>query len=154
VYVKLYNQILDSSLAEDRRLRHFFTDLLLCADQDGNVTMTLDAISRKTRAAIEEVEWGLAELQKPDAMSFHQECEGRRVIPLEGCGYGWKIVNYELYRDFKTAKELRKATAERVKRYRENRKVVKPSGNGLYKEAEVIRREKEGDVDGSGTSVI
>src|SRR5579872_6156408 len=111
MYVKLFNQILDSSIANNRKLRHFFIDLLLCSDPDGNVIMTKDAIAHRTRATMDEVEWGLAELMKPEAGSLSQNDDGRRIVPLEGHGYGWKIVNYATYRDFKTAKQMRDATA-------------------------------------------
>lgn len=125
VYVKLFNQILDSSLAENRKLRHFFIDLLLCSDPEGNVIMTPEAISRRTKAPVDEVEWGLKELQKPDRGSLSETENGRRIVALGGHGYGWKIVNYEAYRDLKTAKEMRDKTAERVRKYREKRKELK-----------------------------
>ncbi len=137
MYVKLFNKILDSSIAEDRKLRHFFTDLLLCADADGNVVMTNEAISRRTKAPIEEIEWGLKELSSPDPTGgFTLEHDGRRIVPLEGHGYGWKIINFELYRDIKSAEQLRRSTAERVKRYRERKKLKRRTpqpGEGLVR---------------------
>lgn len=120
MYVKLYNQILDSSLADNRKLRHFFTDLLLCSDPDGNVIMTKEAIRNRIRATLEEVEWGIEELMKPDAVSLTPDHDGRRIIPLEGHGYGWKIINYSIYRDYKSAQQMREASAERVRKWREN----------------------------------
>ena len=122
MYVKLFNQILDSSLADNRKLRHFFTDLLLCSDADGNVIMTKTAIASRIRASMEEVEWGLAELQKPDPVSNTPDHEGRRIIPLEGHGYGWKILNYEFYRDMKSERQRRDETAARVRKHREKKK--------------------------------
>lgn len=131
MYVKLFNRILDSSIADNRRLRHFFTDMLLCADPDGNVVMTKKALANRIRATDEEVEWGLAELMKPDPESLTTDEDGRRVIPLDGHGYGWKIVNYSMYRDYRTSVELRKATAERVRKHREKKKSSKPPPGGL-----------------------
>jgi hypothetical protein len=122
MYVKLFNQILDSSIAKNPKLRHFFIDLLLCSDPDGNVIMTKDAIAQRIRCSIEEVEWGIKELEKPEDGSLSLTEGGRRIIPLEGHGYGWKVVNYTLYRDYKTAKQMRDATAERVRRCREKKK--------------------------------
>lgn len=118
MYVKIFTQILDSSLAENRRLRHFFIDLLLCSDADGNVMMTNTAIARRISADMEEVEWGLEGLQKPDPLSGTPDYDGKRIIPLEGHGYGWKIVNYERYRDIKSDEQKRRETAERVRRWR------------------------------------
>lgn len=152
MYVKLFNRILDSSLAADRRLRHFFTDLMLCADPDGNVTLTAEAIVRRTKAPLEEVEWGLKELQKPDQGSFHKEHEGRRIIPLDGHGYGWKIVSFEQYRDLKNSKEMRAATAARVAKFREKKRKrgqIQP-GEGLLTDtadsgeiADMVNREMD-----------
>ncbi|MFA6240403.1 MAG: hypothetical protein WC655_05720 [Candidatus Hydrogenedentales bacterium] len=127
MYVKIHNQILDGSLANDRKLRHFFMDVLLCSDPDGNVMMTREAISLRIRAPMEEVDWGLAELQKPDGESLSPTHEGRRIIRLEGHGYGWKIVNYEYYRDLKSERQRREDTAERVRRFRE-RKALAAAG--------------------------
>lgn len=122
MYVKLYSRILDSSLADNRGLRHFFTDLLLCADPDGNVIMTKTALANRIRATLKEVEWGLDELMKSDPESLTPNESGRRIVPLEGHGYGWKIVNYQLYRDYRSAADMRKATADRVRKYREKKK--------------------------------
>ena len=146
MYVKIFSQILDSSLADNPKLRHFFMDLLLLSDPDGNLIMTPRAISNRIRMTFSEVEWGLGELQKPDKKSLSLAHEGRRLIPLEGHGYGWHIVNYQLYRDYKTAKEMREATAERVRRWRENRAKKYPvGGTPLPGEAEYVEAVKAGD---------
>lgn len=119
MFVKLFSQILDSSIADNRKLRHFFTDLLLCADADGCVMMTDAAISRRTGAPMDEVEWGLAELSKPDPRSKTPDHEGRRIERVEGHGYGWKILNYEMYRSLRDAEQMRAAGRERSRRHRE-----------------------------------
>lgn len=144
MYVKVFNHILDSSIADNRKLRHFFIDLLLCSDPDGNVMMTNEAISRRTRADMEEVEWGLAELAKPDPKSNHTEHQGKRIIRLEGHGYGWKIVNYALYRDFKSAEQMRRESADRVRKHRA-KKIT--SGKPLKGEPAAMRALKEGNLD-------
>ena len=118
MFVKVHQSILDSTLAEDRRLRHFFMDLLLCADPDGNVTITKDAIRRRINAPAEEVEWGIAELMKPDPESHTPDFEGRRIIPIPGMTYGWHIVNYQLYRGLRSLDEVREKTRLRVQAFR------------------------------------
>ena len=119
MFVKLFTQILDSSIADNRKLRHFFTDLLLCADADGCVMMTDAAISRRTGAPMEEVEWGLAELSKPDPRSKTPDYDGRRIERVDGHGYGWKILNYEMYRSLRDAEQMRATNRERQRRHRE-----------------------------------
>ncbi len=122
MFVKLFTQILDSSIADNRRLRHFFTDLLLCSDAKGFVMMTPTAIARRIGTTVEEVEWGLSELEKPDPHSKTPDYEGRRIMRLDGVGYGWLIINYESYRALKDGDQMREATKQRVKRFREKAK--------------------------------
>ncbi len=119
MFIKLFTQILDSSIADNRPLRHFFTDLLLCANGDGNVVMTDAAIARRIGATVAEVQEGLAELQKPDPFSKTPDFEGRRIIPLDGTGYGWHIINFETYRAMRDADQLRAVTRARVQKHRE-----------------------------------
>ncbi len=143
MYVKLFSHMLDSSIANNRKLRHFFTDLLLCADPDGNVMMTKESIAARIRTSLSEVEWGIKELLKPDPTSNHPEMEGRRIIALEGHGYGWQIVNYKLYRDMKSAAQMRLESAERVRKHRKNKRILvsrPPTAN----EAEYLAAEKRG----------
>jgi hypothetical protein len=153
MYVKIFSRILDSSIADDPKLRHFFMDLLLLSDPEGNVIMTPSAIANRTRAELREVEWGLKELQKPEAVSLSPAEEGRRIVPLEGHGYGWRIVNYQQYRDYKTAKEMREASAERVRRWREkhgksNPNKRHPTNGALTGEAAALAAERHGHTKG------
>jgi len=119
MFIKLFTHILDSSIADNRPLRHFFTDLLLCADAKGFVMMTESAIARRVGCTLEEAKWGLAELMKPDPMSKTPDNAGARIERLDGMGYGWRITNYEAYRAVKDADQMREATKERVRRFRE-----------------------------------
>ena len=151
MYVKLFTQILDSSIADNRKLRHFFTDLLLCSDSKGFVIMTESAIARRIGATLDEVSWGLSELQKADACSKTMDANGARIERLEGVGYGWRIINFEHYRALKDADQLRDATRERVRRHRANKKagnadVTKCNGGNANTEAEA-EAEAEADTD-------
>lgn len=163
MYVKIFNQILDSSLAENRPLRHFFMDLLLCADMDGNVIMTKKAIAKRIGADLKEVEWGIKELMKPDPESRTTDMKGKRIIDLDGHGYGWTIVNFKEYRDLRSATELRERTAERVRRYRERLKEKaakksnpmkkKQTSGPLIGEMEYVRKYEAGYVDKTGLPI-
>jgi hypothetical protein len=153
MFVKLFSQILDSSIADDRRLRHFFTDLLLCADAEGFVMMTEPAIARRIGATLEEVTWGIGELSKPDPRSKTPDHEGRRIERVDGSGYGWHILNYEHYRALKDATQMRESTKLRVRRHRAAKKAdvtlcnteVTPcnASNAMQKEKEKERQNAE-----------
>jgi hypothetical protein len=119
MFIKLFTQILDSSIADNRPLRHFFTDLMLCADCRGYVIMTESAIARRIGCTVEEVEWGIAELMKPDPRSKTPDADGARIERLDGQGYGWRVLNYESYRAMRDADQMREATKKRVRKFRE-----------------------------------
>lgn len=142
MFVKLFSQILDSSIADNRKLRHFFTDLLLCADASGNVMMTETAIARRIGATVEEVEWGLKELSSPDPRSKTPDYEGRRIERLDGHGYGWKILNYEMYRAMRDAEQLREATRLRVQRHRAKKSSCN-TGNAPCNASNAMQKEEE-----------
>jgi len=83
---------------------------------------------------MEEVEWGLAELAKPDPLSKTPDFEGRRIARVEGHGYGWKILNYEHYRSMRDAEQMRAAGRERSRRHRERHDPKRNGCNAMQKE--------------------
>ena len=98
VYAKIFEQILDSSIADDWKVRHVFIDLLILADREGVVDMTLSAIARRTGLPLEMVTEAIAILERPDPVSRSEKEDGRRIVPIdEGRGWGWKIVNFREY---------------------------------------------------------
>ena len=64
MYVKVFSQIFDSSIASDYRLRHFFMDMLVLSESDGVVDMTQEAIAARTRMPLAEVVDFLDQLQQ------------------------------------------------------------------------------------------
>lgn len=108
MFVKIFEQILDSSIAEKYELRHFFEDMLKLSDVTGAVDMTAEAIARRINLPLEKVVPMLAELGRPDPKSRTQKHEGRRVVPLDSHrDWGWLIVNYEHYRSIRDQSDRR-----------------------------------------------
>lgn len=110
MYAKVFAQIYDGTLCTRGPWQSLvtFQQLLVLADQDGNVDMTASAISRRTTIPLEIIELGIAELLKPDPESRTPTEEGRRILPLcEGRSWGWSIVNYKHYRALKREEERR-----------------------------------------------
>ena len=100
MYAKVFEQIFDSSIAEDYLMRLVFEDLLVLADQNGVVDKTHEAIARRTNVPLEIVKREIAELEKPDPKSRTPIYEGRRIVRLdEHKDWGWVIVNYQLPRN-------------------------------------------------------
>lgn len=139
MYAKVFQQIFDSSIADDHRLRHFFMDLLVLADSDGVVDMTPSAIAARTRIPLEEVVAHLKRLEEPDTESRTPDENGRRIERLdEHRSWGWHIINYHKFREIASEEQRKSKTRERVRKFREKRScnapvtqcnAVKRSGN-------------------------
>lgn len=85
-----------------------FQQLLILADQDGNVDMTLEAISRRTTIPLNILQHGITPLLEPDPQSRTSDAQGRRIIALvDGRDWGWHIINYDHYRKMKREEDRR-----------------------------------------------
>lgn len=120
MFGKIFEQIYDSSIAEDWTLRVVFQDFIVLSDIDGIVNRTPEAISRRTNVPLEIVQKAIAKLEAPDPMSQSPEYEGRRLLRLdEHRPWGWQIVNYKRYRDIASDEQRREKTKERTRKWRE-----------------------------------
>ena len=120
-YAKIFQRIFDSSLADDYRVRHLFMDLLLLADSEGRIDMTVTAIARRTGIPSEEIQRFIDLLSQPDPESTSTAEGGRRLVPLERKRrWGWRIVNYTKYREITASEMMRMGDAERKRLYRMN----------------------------------
>lgn len=110
MYAKIFSQMYDGTLATDGPWQALvaFQQLLILADQDGVVDMTIPAIVRRTTIPREIIEAGIAALMLPDPESRTPTEEGKRIVPLsEGRAWGWRIVNYAKYRQIKRETDRR-----------------------------------------------
>ena len=110
MYAKIFAQIYDGTLCTNHPWEALvtFQQFLILADQEGTVDMTARAISRRTGIPIEIIDKGIAELLLPDPESRTQDEEGRRLVPLvEGRDWGWRVVNYTIYRSLKREDDRR-----------------------------------------------
>lgn len=102
MYAKLFEQIYDSSIADNWRTRVVFQDMLILADSDGVVDRTAEAIAARTRVPIKMVRVAIKELESPDPRSRTPDAQGKRLLRIDpNRDWGWKIVNYERYRAMK-----------------------------------------------------
>lgn len=125
MYVKVFAQILDSSIADDHLTRWVFEDLLKLADQDGVVDMTLGAISRRTNVPVDIVTKGVEKLMEPDPTSRSLDEQGRRIVPIDpNRPWGWQIVNYLHYRNIRDGEERKAYFRERKRVQRSQSKNV------------------------------
>jgi hypothetical protein len=102
--------------------RHIFMDLLVLADEDGVVDKTPEAIARNTNVPLDVVLYGLSALSRPDPKSRTKTEAGRRIVLIdEGRDWGWRIVNYDLYRCMRDeeARRIANRSYKREQRERE-----------------------------------
>lgn len=120
MFAKVFEQIFDSSIAEDYHVRLVFEDLLTLADIDGVVDKTPEALARRTNVPLDIIKKAITVLESPDPRSRRKENEGRRIIRLDDHrDWGWLIVNYDYYRNLASEEQRRAKTRERVNKYRE-----------------------------------
>jgi hypothetical protein len=98
MYAKIFSQIYDSSIAENYHTRLVFMDLLVLADLDGVVDMTVEAIARRTNVPLKVLMSALSALEAPDPCSRSENERGARIVRLdEHRDWGWRIVNFKAY---------------------------------------------------------
>ena len=113
-YTAIFDQILDSSLADQWQARVLFQDLLLLADSEGIVDITVNAVQRRTNLPMEVVNQGLEALLEPDPMSRSSDEEGRRLVLLDPeRSWGWRIVNHEKYEQLRRQIDKRERDRKR-----------------------------------------
>jgi hypothetical protein len=102
-------------------------DLLVLADRDGVIDMTMDAIARRTNVPITIIDHAISVLMQSDTSSRSDLEEGRRLVLLDSHrDWGWQIVNYDHYRRIRD-EEARKAYFRDYKReYRQKHKENSP----------------------------
>lgn len=110
MYAKVFTQIYDGTLCTKGPWEALvtFQQLLVLADLEGNVDMTAPAISRRTTIPLNIITKGINALLQPDPESRTPDEEGRRILPLsEDRNWGWRIVNYNRYRELKKEEDRR-----------------------------------------------
>lgn len=114
MYGKIFEQMYDSSIAEDWQVMVVFQQLIVLADPEGVVDRTPSAISRRTNIPQDIIERAIDSLSQPDPSSRSDDEGGRRVVLLdEHRNWGWRIVNHKYYRDLASAAEKRAADRDR-----------------------------------------
>jgi hypothetical protein len=150
MFAKVFEQIYDSSIAEDYLVRLVFEDFLVLADLDGVVDMTHEAIARRTNVPIEIVRSAIAKLSMPDPRSRSPKEEGRRLVLLDDHrDWGWQIVNYEDYRNIRDEEGRRTYMREYMRNRR--KQAVNPVNSGKPQLAKGEEEEEEENIVGDFT---
>lgn len=146
-FAKIYQSIYDGSLREDWQALVTFQQLLILADPEGNVDMTIRAIHHRTGIPERVLTQGIKVLTMPDSRSRTPTDDGRRLALLDAHrDWGWRIINYTFYRA-----QPDPTNAERKKRWRQgllNQKGRSPPGGEL--EGNAYRRVPSASSSASG----
>jgi hypothetical protein len=123
-----------------------FMVLLSLCDADGVIDMTPEAVAGTTGWPIEFIKQGLEELAKPDARSRTPDQDGRRIILLDDHrDWGWRITNYQLYRQQMRSLERREYLRE-AKRKERARSTAVNTSTGVNRVQPIAEADSRGRV--------
>ncbi len=121
-YVKLFGSILDSTVWDTPPpIKVVWITMLAMADRDGIVEASVPGLAKRAGVERGECERALALFSAPDPDSRSRDFEGRRIEAIDG---GWRLLNYDKYRERASADAAREQSAARQQRFRDRRKAA------------------------------
>lgn len=119
-YTKLFNTIVTSTVwRESDPVRIVWITMLALADRDGVVEASVPGLADTSHVSLDNCITALQVLSGPDEWSRTKDHDGRRITPIDG---GWKLLNYEKYREKMDADDQREKARVRKQRQRERQK--------------------------------
>jgi len=123
MYGKIFNTLFTGSMRGKGDLQLVFMYLISNATADGICDFTPQCISDATGKPLDLIHACIEELQTPDEMSRTRTDNGRRIALLDdGRTWGWRIINYDMYRKIGSGDDLRTAERLRKREYRDKKK--------------------------------
>jgi hypothetical protein len=118
-FTKLFGSILTSTIwQESPATCKVWITLLAMANADGEIQASVPGLAHVAQVSLNQTEAALAKFLAPDKYSSTPDFEGRRIEVIAG---GWRLLNYEKYRE-KLSEEDRKEKARlRQQRHRERK---------------------------------
>ena len=148
MYVKIFRQIYDSTVADDYDVCCVFIHMLNLADARGVIDMTPASISRITGCPMETLMRAIDKLQSVDKYSRSNAHGGRRIVLLDDHrDWGWFIVNYTKYRAIRDEDHKR----EYMRNYMRSRR---DSGKHLSSDVSSVKHPLATDVKRMLASVV
>lgn len=115
-WTPLYQQIIGSSIWEaPDHVRIAWITLLAVCNKEGVASVTTSGLARLANISAEHAENAIAVLSGPDPDTLTQANEGRRIARCED---GWKLLNFQKYRDKAKKAALREYNAAKQAEYR------------------------------------
>jgi hypothetical protein len=121
-YVKLFGSILHSSIWRQKTaIRCVWITMLAMADRDGVVEASVGGLADAAKVSEPIARKALALFMAPDPDSKSPAFDGRRVEATDG---GWRLLNFESYRERLSLEDRRTKNAERQQRHRDRQKAA------------------------------
>ncbi len=121
-YVKLFGSILDSTVWKlPPAITKVWITMLAMADRDGVVEASVPGVAHRAIVPLAIAEKAIAIFQAPDPHSKTPDKEGRRI---EAVPRGWRLINFESYRELQSLDDRRKRNADRQQRFRDRHRVT------------------------------
>jgi hypothetical protein len=115
-YTKLFSSIITSSIwSEDDKTRIMWITMLATSDARGFVSGAVPGMAKVAGMSIEDAERSIDKLCSPDKWSRTKDHDGRRLLVVDG---GWKIVNYQKFRDAGRSQERKEYLREKQRERR------------------------------------
>lgn len=115
-FTKLFSSITESTVwCEPSNTRIVWITMLAMADRMGRVWASVPGLANRARVPIEDARRAIDTFLSPDPDSRSPEQEGRRIEVIDG---GWRLLNYQKYRDMRDDDERRKQNREAAARHR------------------------------------
>lgn len=128
-YVKVFGSILKSTVWRlPLATKVVWMTMLADCDRDGIVEASIPGLADLAKVTVEQCEAAILCFMAPDTYSRTKDFEGRRIEEIDG---GWRILNYEKYRDKLSIEHQKSKAAERQKRWRDRHNGVTPSNAPL-----------------------
>lgn len=106
-FTKLFSDITASTIwCEPERTRLVWITMLAMSDRHGRVYGSVPGLANIARVPVEDCQIALDCFLSPDRHSRSKLAEGRRIEIIDG---GWRLLNYEKYRDIRDEEAVRES---------------------------------------------
>lgn len=127
MYGRIFESIFDSSIMEEGvHVRYLWHCILVLSNKEGVVDLTRQALARRVNLPLTQVNEALECLLSPDPSSRSPLEEGRRLVPIRETDWGWRIVNFEGYRDVRNPEDRRTYMRQYMRGRRQKEAACKP----------------------------
>lgn len=144
-FTKLFSSLPDSTVwAEPYPTRIVWITMLAMADRRGRVAAAIPGLAHRARVTVDECAAAIETFLSPDRYSRTPDHEGRRIEVIDG---GWRLLNYEKYRELRDEESRREQNREAKRRQRERESNVSKSADSQQCQPRSAQAEAEAEAE-------